>query len=188
MNKKSKVQNYLLTKIKERGVLIKDGDFRLNSGEHSSFYFDFSKFSDSKGLTELGFIFWSEIQEMDFLPDVVFGVATKGIILATAACFYSFHFGNKVKDVNLSFAFDRKEKKEHGEGGDYVGSDIRDKSVLIIDDVLISGRAMKRSLETVKKYTSNIHLMVMINRSSIKEIDGFPLKSVISFDENKNYF
>lgn len=184
MKKQSNVQQYLLTKIKERGVLTQGGDFQLNSGVHSSFYFDFSKFSDSKGLTELGFIFWSEIQDMDFLPDVVFGVATKGIILATAACFYSFHFGDKVKDVNLSFAFDRKEKKDHGEGGDYVGTDIRDKSVLILDDVLTSGKAMRRSLETVKKYTDNIHLMVMINRSSIKEIDGIPVKAVISFDEN----
>jgi len=181
----SKVSNYLKTKINDRNVLLKEGNFVLNSGEISPFYFDFSKFSDSEGLVELGFVIWTEIHEMKVLPDVIFGVATKGIILVSSACLYSYIFGDNHKDYNLSFAFDRKENfKQHGEKGDYVGCDLRNKSVLIVDDVFVTGKAIRKSLNLVKRYTQDISIMVMINRSEIEEIDGYPVKSILSFPKD----
>ena len=175
----SNVKAFLKIKILERNV-IQLGDYLLNSGEKSNVYFNFGKFNDSKALTELGFIFWTTMKQLDYLPEVVFGCATKGIALALAASSYAWNFENH----NLEFAYDRKIIKQHGEGGDYVGAYIQGKSVLIIDDVLTSGKAISRSIDIVKKYTNDIRLMVMLRRDpTVTEVMGYPVTAVLELED-----
>lgn len=62
--------------------VLSQGDFALNSGQHSDYYYNFGQFNDSKALTELGFIIWSTMKQFEQRPEVVFGCAMKGITLA----------------------------------------------------------------------------------------------------------
>jgi orotate phosphoribosyltransferase len=182
------IKEYLFGKIVKRNVL-KVGNFQLNQGTESNYYYDFSEFADSSGITELGFIFWETLKPKSFkdlnkdfksfAPDVIVGVANKGIVLALAASTYAFTFGN----THVSFAFDRKEEKQHGERGTLVGKDISNKSVVIVDDVVDSGLALTRTVNTVKQFTSDIKIVVMINRSGIESIDGIPIVSILTHTE-----
>lgn len=88
-NQLSSMSRYLAKKIIERGVFT-IGEFQLNSGNISKYFYDFSKFYDSKGLDELGFAFSKTIQEMQIPFDILFGTAYKGIAicLSTAMVWY----------------------------------------------------------------------------------------------------
>ena len=181
------IQTYLFNKIMKRAVL-KEGLFKLNIGEQSKYYYDFSAFTNPSGIHELGFIFWETIKNIskennkyikEVVPDVVVGVATKGIVLAMAASTYAWTFADK----HIDFAFDRKEEKKHGEMGYLVGCDITNKSVILVDDVIDSGLAMTRTLNTVRRFTNDIKILVMINRSGIKELQGFPILYILSHNE-----
>ena len=78
--------------------------------------------------------------------DVLFGPAYKGIpfAAATALCLYRDH------NISVGFAYDRKEAKDHGEGGRMVGSDVKGKRVLILDDVMTAGTAVRQSIDLIR--------------------------------------
>lgn len=111
---------------------------------------------------------------LDF--DILFGPAYKGIpfVAATALTLYRDH------GLSVGYAYDRKEAKDHGEGGKMVGSDVRNKRVLILDDVMTAGTAVKQSIELIKKEGGIIVGVVMLldreetgptGRSTIKDIE-----------------
>ena len=122
------------------------GDFILKSGKESLYFFNISAFLESGHLSDLADLYSHNIIKSKIDYDVIFGPAYKGIPLAAAVTTKL----SQQLSRPISLCFDRKEKKEHGEGGVLVGS-VKNKKVLIIDDVLTAGTALKNSINLVKK-------------------------------------
>ncbi|RUO72205.1 orotate phosphoribosyltransferase [Pseudidiomarina sediminum] len=128
----------------ERGVL-KFGEFTLKSGRTSPYFFNAGLFNKGADLARLGRFYASALEDSGVAYDVLFGPAYKGIPIATAAAIALFdNFG---KDV--PYCFNRKEKKDHGEGGNLVGSALEGK-IMLVDDVITAGTAIRESMEIVK--------------------------------------
>ena len=128
------------------------GTYTLKSGRISPYFFNAGKFSTGKLLTSLGSAFAHTIHDpSSSLPafDVIFGPAYKGIPLATATL-------AKLCEVDPSryegvgYAFDRKEVKDHGEGGRMVGMPVAGKRVLIVDDVITAGTAIRAAVSVIE--------------------------------------
>ena len=140
------------------------GDFELNSGRKSPYFFNLGNINSGEALRSLGEAYARTIIESDIRVDVLFGPAYKGIPIAVCT---SMALGMMGRDV--SFAFNRKEAKNHGEGGNIVGGDIRRK-VLILDDVLTSGKALKESIGILKSNGADVvGALVALNREEIDE-------------------
>ena len=140
------------------------GDFELNSGRKSPYFFNLGNINSGESLRLLGEAYAQTILENDIRVDVLFGPAYKGIPIAVST---SMALGMMGSDV--SFAFNRKEAKNHGEGGNIVGADIRRK-VLILDDVLTSGKALKESIGMLKAHGADVvGALVALNRDEIDE-------------------
>ena len=140
------------------------GDFELNSGRKSPYFFNLGNINSGESLRLLGEAYAQTIMENDIRVDVLFGPAYKGIPIAVST---SMALGMMGSDV--SFAFNRKEAKNHGEGGNIVGADIRRK-VLILDDVLTSGKALKESIGMLKAHGADVvGALVALNRDEIDE-------------------
>lgn len=124
---------------------LRFGEFTLKSGRISPYFFNAGAFDDGASLAVLGRCYAAAIAASRLEFDMLFGPAYKGIPLAatTAAALYSLH------DRNLPFAFNRKEAKEHGEGGRIVGRPLSGR-VLIIDDVITAGTAIRESIEIIR--------------------------------------
>ena len=140
------------------------GDFELNSGRKSPYFFNLGNINSGESLRLLGEAYARIIMENDIRVDVLFGPAYKGIPIAVST---SMALGMMGSDV--SFAFNRKEAKNHGEGGNIIGADIRRK-VLILDDVLTSGKALKESIGMLKAHGADVvGALVALNRDEIDE-------------------
>lgn len=128
----------------QRGVL-RFGQFTLKSGRISPYFFNAGLFNTGADLAALGQFYAEAIVHADVEFDVLFGPAYKGIPLAaiTAA---SLHTNFR---VNKPYAFDRKEKKDHGEGGQIVGANLEG-DILIIDDVITAGTAIRQSMQLIE--------------------------------------
>ena len=128
--------------------VLKFGDFTLKSGRKSPFFMNAGAYVTGEQLLKLGRYYAQAIEKtygLDF--DVVFGPAYKGIPLAVSAVVaLSNKFG-----IDVSYCFDRKEAKDHGEGGMFVGKTLTDgEKVVIIDDVMTSGKALRESMPKLK--------------------------------------
>ena len=107
--------------------------------------------------------------------DVLFGPAYKGIPLAAATSLL-LHRDHK---ISTAFAFDRKEAKDHGEGGKIVGSDIKGKKVLILDDVMTAGTAVRSSIDLIRREGGEVVGVVMcLDREEIGPDGGSTQKEV----------
>ncbi|MEK7528754.1 MAG: orotate phosphoribosyltransferase [Patescibacteria group bacterium] len=127
---------------------LKFGQFTLKSGRISPYFINAGQFNTGEALARLGSYYADMINDniKDF--NVIFGPAYKGIPLAvtTAAALYKEH------GRNVGYSFNRKEAKDHGEGGMIVGAPLSSESkVVIIDDVITAGTAMRDTLEVFKK-------------------------------------
>ena len=128
----------------ELGVL-RFGEFKLKSGRLSPYFFNAGLFNSGRALAELGRHYAQAIQSADLECDVLFGPAYKGIpLVAATAIALADHHGR-----NVPWAFNRKEAKDHGEGGTIVGTPLRGR-VLIIDDVITAGTAIRESVEIIR--------------------------------------
>jgi orotate phosphoribosyltransferase len=124
---------------------LRFGSFKLKSGRESPYFFNAGCFSDGAAAAILGRCYASAILRAGVEFDMVFGPAYKGIPLATAvAIAFAERHGR-----NLPYAFNRKEAKEHGEGGTVVGASLRGR-VLVIDDVITAGTAVRESLDIIR--------------------------------------
>lgn len=124
---------------------LKFGEFVLKSGRKSPYFFNAGQFFRSDQLTTLAACYAERLQETQITFDVIFGPAYKGIPLATAiACEYA-RRGHQV-----SLAYDRKEQKTHGEGGMFVGAPLHGKRVMVIDDVITAGTAIRSALPGIR--------------------------------------
>ena len=147
--------------LKSNALLL--GDFTLKSGKKSPYFFNIGSFFSEGHIEGLAALYSEIILNGEFEFDVIFGPAYKGIPLAAAV---STSLSMKTSRP-IPFAFDRKEEKSHGEGGNIVG-EVKDKKVLILDDVLTAGTALKQSMEIISKAGGKITgCMVALDREEI---------------------
>ena len=120
------------------------GEFTLKSGRISPYFFNSGLFNDGKSLTKLGQYYAQAVKSSGIEFDMIYGPAYKGIPLASsmAIAFQQDH------QTNYPFCFNRKEIRDHGEGGITFGADINGR-VLIIDDVISAGTSIRESMEII---------------------------------------
>ena len=124
---------------------LRFGHFKLKSGRESPYFFNAGLFSDGRSAAILGRCYAAAIVHSGIQFDMIFGPAYKGIPLATALVIaLATQHGR-----NVPYAFNRKEAKDHGEGGTVVGSPLRGR-VLVVDDVITAGTAVRESLEIIR--------------------------------------
>ena len=128
----------------ERGVL-KFGEFPLKSGRTSPYFFNAGLFNQGSDLARLGRFYAAALQDSGVDYDLLFGPAYKGIPIATAAAIALYDTYQK----DVPYCFNRKEKKDHGEGGNLVGSPLKGR-VMLVDDVITAGTAIRESMEIVQ--------------------------------------
>lgn len=130
----------------DSGVLT-FGDFTLKSGRKAPYFINCGNYKTGEQLAKLGGFYADCIVDNKIPVETLFGPAYKGIPLAVSAVVaLSTKYG-----VNVSYCFDRKEAKDHGEGGMFVGKKLADgEKVIIIDDVMTSGKALRESLPKLK--------------------------------------
>jgi orotate phosphoribosyltransferase len=119
--------------------VLQFGDFITKAGRNSPYFFNLGTFNDGDSLKLLGEFYANKIIDTKLDFDLIFGPAYKGIPLVSSI---SIALSNK--NINIPFAFNRKETKSHGERGDIIGSEIKDK-VLVIDDVISAGTSINES-------------------------------------------
>ncbi len=130
----------------DSGVLT-FGDFTLKSGRKAPYFINCGNYKTGEQLAKLGGFYADCIKENNIPVETLFGPAYKGIPLAVSAVVA---LSNKY-GINVSYCFDRKEAKDHGEGGMFVGKTLTDgEKVIIIDDVMTSGKALRESLPKLK--------------------------------------
>jgi len=141
----------------ENGVL-KFGEFTLKSGRKAPYFINTGNYKSGSQLLKLGEYYAACIAENGIKADALVGPAYKGIPLAVAAAtaLYANH------GVDLDYCFDRKEVKDHGEGGLFVGKQLSDgEKVIIIEDVMTSGKALRELLPKLKA-TANVEVAGMV--------------------------
>ncbi|MFZ5655996.1 MAG: orotate phosphoribosyltransferase [Pseudomonadota bacterium] len=123
---------------------LRFGEFTLKSGRVSPYFFNAGRFDSGAALAELAGCYADALEAEGLAFDLLFGPAYKGIPLATAlAC----EFARRGRD--LPVAFNRKEAKAHGEGGVLIGAPLAGRRVLIVDDVITAGTAVRESLAQI---------------------------------------
>ena len=177
----------------ETGVL-KFGEFTLKSGRVSPYFFNAGLFNTGSHLSELGKFYAQAIEASDLKFDVLFGPAYKGIPLASAASIAL----NDSFNRNVPYSFNRKEAKDHGEGGSIVGHPLEG-DILIIDDVITAGTAIHEAQEIIQSSGATAKgVIVALDRqekgkgelSAIQEVEkvfGIRVLSIISLNHIINY-
>jgi orotate phosphoribosyltransferase len=173
----------------ELGVL-RFGEFTLKSGRVSPYFFNAGLFSSGYAAAKLGRYYASAIAESGVEFDMLFGPAYKGIPLATlaAAALAEHH------DVDVPYAFNRKEAKGHGEGGSIVGAPLAGK-VLIVDDVITAGTAVREAARIIASAGAEVAGLVISldrqeigrdSRSAVQELEqslGIPVISIVQLED-----
>ena len=172
----------------EQGVL-KFGRFVTKSGRTTPYFFNAGLFNTGAALERLAQFYAKAILASGAQFDMLFGPAYKGIVLAASAAMALARQGRDVP-----FAFNRKEGKSHGEGGDLIGAPLAGR-VLIVDDVLTAGTAVRESLDMIAAHGAAAAGVVISldrmergegNLSAIQEIEqrhGIPVISIASLDD-----
>jgi orotate phosphoribosyltransferase len=191
------MKNYQAEFIKfaiEKGVL-RFGEFTLKSGRISPYFFNSGLFNSGNSLARLGHFYAQAVSESGIDFDILFGPAYKGIplVAATAIALIEQH------GRDVGYAFNRKEIKDHGEGGSIVGTPLNGNRVLIIDDVISAGTSVQESL-TIIHAADAIPAGVVISldrqergqgkQSAVQEITaqyGIPVTSIARLDHLIRY-
>jgi orotate phosphoribosyltransferase len=176
----------------QRNVL-RFGKFTLKSGRISPYFFNAGLFNTGNDLLQLSQAYAAAIERSTLNYDIIFGPAYKGIPLATVTAMALAKAGN-----NKPFAFNRKEKKDHGEGGSIVGAPLNGR-VLIIDDVITAGTAIREAIEIIHQAGAKpAGVLIALDRqekgkgklSAIQEVEqqfGIPVVSIIGLDQVLDY-
>jgi orotate phosphoribosyltransferase len=170
--------------------VLKFGSFRLKSGRDSPYFFNAGLFNTGMAVAAVGRAYAAAVALSDVSFDMLFGPAYKGIPLVTVtAAAIAETLGR-----NLPFAFNRKEIKDHGEGGSIVGSPLNGR-VLIVDDVITAGTAIRESIDIIKAAGAMpAGVLIALDRqerggegrlSAVQEVReqfGIPVIAVVSLD------
>lgn len=134
----------------ERQVL-RFGEFTLKSGRTSPYFFNAGLFNTGRDLARLGRFYASALVDSGIEYDLVFGPAYKGIPIATTTtvALAEHH------DIDAPYCFNRKEKKDHGEGGSLVGSGLQGR-VMLVDDVITAGTAIRESMDIINAHQASL--------------------------------
>ena len=127
----------------QAGVL-RFGEFRTKAGRSSPYFFDAGRFDDGAKLGRLAEFYARRLAASGLQFDMLFGPAYKGITLASATAVELARNGR-----NVPFAFNRKEAKDHGEGGTLIGAPLKGR-VVIVDDVISAGTSVRESVELIR--------------------------------------
>ena len=134
--------------------VLQFGEFELKSGRISPYFFNAGKFSTGGALARLGRCYAAALHASGVHVDMLFGPAYKGIpLVATTATALSEQHG-----VDLPFAFNRKEAKTHGEGGNIVGAPLAG-DVVVVDDVMTAGTAIRESMTILNESGARLSLI-----------------------------
>jgi orotate phosphoribosyltransferase len=162
---------------------LRFGEFKLKSGRISPYFFNAGLFSDGVSIATLGSCYAAALLRSGIPFDMVFGPAYKGIplVTATAAALAREH------GRNVPFAFNRKEVKDHGEGGTIVGAPLAGR-VAIVDDVISAGTATRESVQLIRSAQATPVVVLLAldrqergqgDRSAVQEVEAeFGLKCV----------
>ena len=121
------------------------GEFKTKAGRLSPYFFNAGEFNDGARLSALGRYYAKALQESKIPFDMLYGPAYKGITLAAATAIALANDG-----INVPYAYNRKEAKDHGEGGVLVGAPVKGK-VIIVDDVISAGTSVRESVDLIRK-------------------------------------
>lgn len=177
----------------QTGVL-KFGSFTLKSGRQSPYFFNSGLFNSGASLARLGRFYAQTIADSGLNFDVLFGPAYKGIPLAstTVVALADQH------QRDVPYVFNRKEVKDHGEGGQLVGAELKGK-VLIIDDVISAGTSVRESVDIIRAAGAEpAGVVIALDRqergqgqlSAIQEVQaehGIPVLNIISLNDLLGY-
>lgn len=128
-----------------RREVLRFGDFTLKSGRRSPYFFNMGRIDSGAALAQLGRAYADALVNSGVVVDMLFGPAYKGIALAAATAIALADHHHR----DLPWAYNRKEAKDHGEGGLLVGAPLRGR-VLIVDDVMTAGTAVRESLALIR--------------------------------------
>ncbi|BDP31639.1 orotate phosphoribosyltransferase [Vibrio vulnificus] len=164
--------------------VLKFGEFTLKSGRKSPYFFNAGLFNTGRDLARLGRFYAAALADSGIEFDVLFGPAYKGIPIATttAVALADHH------DIDTPYCFNRKEAKDHGEGGNLVGSALEGR-IMLVDDVITAGTAIRESMEIIQASGADLAgVLVAIDRqekgkgelSAIQEVERDFACAVIS--------
>ncbi|EKA2633383.1 orotate phosphoribosyltransferase [Vibrio alginolyticus] len=170
--------------------VLKFGEFTLKSGRKSPYFFNAGLFNTGRDLARLGRFYAAALADSGIEFDVLFGPAYKGIPIATttAVALADHH------DVDRPYCFNRKEAKDHGEGGNLVGSALEGR-IMLVDDVITAGTAIRESMEIIQANGADLAgVLVAIDRqekgkgelSAIQEVErdfGCAIISIVSLTD-----
>lgn len=168
--------------------VLKFGEFQLKSGRISPYFFNAGLFNTGKKLRKLGQFYAQAFIESNVKADILYGPAYKGIPLVSAV---SIAYSQLKQDI--PYAFNRKETKEHGEGGLIVGSPLHG-NVLIVDDVITAGTSVRESVAIINEMNASpAGVLIALDRqergknniSAVQEVTDLlkiPVVSIISLD------
>ncbi|ABM63055.1 orotate phosphoribosyltransferase [Halorhodospira halophila] len=178
----------------DRGVL-RFGRFTLKSGRESPYFFNTGLFNSGTALSKLGRCYVESLVRAQIDFDLVFGPAYKGIPLATAVAMALAETRNR----DVPYAFDRKEVKDHGEGGRLVGAPVEGRRAVIVDDVISSGISIREAAELITAEGGTVAAVaIALDRkergrdevSAVHEVEqtlGAPVVPIITLDHLETY-
>ena len=177
-----------------RAGVLRFGEFTLKSGRTSPYFFNAGLFNTGEHLANLGRCYAQAIVDSGIGFDVLFGPAYKGIPLAAAASIaLAEHHG-----LDVPWCFNRKEAKDHGEGGNLVGAALEGR-ILVIDDVITAGTAIRESVDIIHSAGAQLSGVVIAldrqergqgERSAIQEVEetlGIQVASIVRLADLLEY-
>lgn len=145
--------------------VLRFGEFRLKSGRLSPYFFNTGLFGTGVQLAKLGYFYAQAYQQCGVQADMLYGPAYKGIPLVCAA---AVALANKFS-IDIPFAFNRKEIKDHGEGGNLVGTPLIG-NILILDDVISAGTSVRESVQIIRNAGANpCGVLIALDRQELGE-------------------
>ncbi|HGH5991364.1 orotate phosphoribosyltransferase [Morganella morganii] len=174
--------------------VLKFGEFTLKSGRKSPYFFNAGLFNTGRDLALLGRFYAAALCDSGVQYDVLFGPAYKGIPIATttAVALAEHH------DLDMPYCFNRKEAKDHGEGGTLVGSPLNGR-IVVVDDVITAGTAIRESMEIIRQNNATLAgVMLSLDRqekgkgelSAVQEVErdyGCQVFSIITLNDLISY-
>ena len=169
--------------------VLRFGEFITKAGRKTPYFFNAGLFSDGASLGQLGAFYAQALLASGIECDQLFGPAYKGITLAAATA-----IALAAKGHNLPYSFNRKEAKDHGEGGTIVGAPLRGR-VMIVDDVISAGTSVHESVELIRREGAQpAGVLIALDRmergqgttsavQDVRDMYGIPVVSIATLDD-----